>query len=119
ISRNGPGPDLGSFVAEAEPKLHDSVQVPSPPHHLELGGQWEPLISARNRLLIVVPLALALICGLLYLAYGKVIDMIRVFTGVPFGAVGGVLALWLRDMPFSISAAVGFIAMSGVAVLDD
>ena len=88
-------------------------------YHLAWGGQWEHLISSRNRLLLVVPLALGLICFLLYLTYGNVIDMIRVFTGVPFGGVGGILALWIRDMPFSISAAVGFMAMSGVAVLDD
>jgi cobalt-zinc-cadmium resistance protein CzcA len=110
---------LGSFVAEADRKVKETVQMPSPRYYMELGGQWEHLISARRRLMIVVPLALALICGLLYVTYGNVIDMIRVFTGVPFGAVGGVFALWIRDMPFSISAAIGFIAMSGVAVLDD
>jgi cobalt-zinc-cadmium resistance protein CzcA len=66
-----------------------------------------------------VPLALVLIFGLLYLTYHNVVDALRVFTGVPFAWVGGILALWLRDMPFSISAAVGFIALSGVAVLDD
>src|SRR5262249_14778078 len=72
-----------------------------------------------NRLLIVVPLALVLIFSLLYMTYGNIVDAIRVFTGVPFAAVGGIIALWLRDMPFSISAGIGFIAMSGVAVLDD
>jgi cobalt-zinc-cadmium resistance protein CzcA len=66
-----------------------------------------------------VPVAVLLIGILLYMTYGNVIDMFRVLTGVPFGAVGGIIALWIRDMPFSISAAVGFIAMSGVAVLDD
>jgi cobalt-zinc-cadmium resistance protein CzcA len=69
--------------------------------------------------MIVVPLALALIFGLLYLTYRNVIDALRVFTGVPFAWVGGIFALWVRDMPFSISAAVGFVALSGVAVLDD
>jgi cobalt-zinc-cadmium resistance protein CzcA len=69
--------------------------------------------------MLIVPLALVLIFGLLYMTYGNVIDSVRVFTGVPFAAVGGILALWLRDMPFSISAGIGFIAMSGVAVLDD
>ena len=69
--------------------------------------------------MLVVPLALALIFALLYLTYRNVIDALRVFTGVPFAWVGGIFALWLRDMPFSISAAVGFIALSGVAVLDD
>ncbi|HZZ79671.1 MAG TPA: CusA/CzcA family heavy metal efflux RND transporter [Gemmataceae bacterium] len=119
VTCNVRGRDLGSFVREAERKLRDTVSMPSPRYHMELGGQWEHLISARNRLLIVVPVALLLICGLLYLTYGNFIDMIRVFTGVPFGAVGGIFALWIRDMPFSISAAIGFIAMSGVAVLDD
>ncbi len=119
VTCNVRGRDLGSFVSEAQRKLKDQVQMPSSRYHLELGGQWEHLISARKRLLIVVPLALLLISGLLYLTYGNFVDMLRVFTGVPFGAVGGIVALWLRDMPFSISAAIGFIAMSGVAVLDD
>ncbi len=113
------GRDLGSFVQEAQKKLHETVTMPSPRYHMELGGQYEHLISARNRLFIVVPIAGLLICGLLYMTYGNFIDMARVFTGVPFGAVGGIFALWIRDMPFSISAAIGFIAMSGVAVLDD
>jgi cobalt-zinc-cadmium resistance protein CzcA len=111
--------DLGSFVAEAQTKINSARLGLSGRYHLQWGGQWEHLLSARQRLLVVVPLALALIFGLLYGTYGNVVDTIRVFTGVPFGAVGGVLALWLRGMPFSISAAIGFIAMSGVAVLDD
>ena len=86
---------------------------------IECGGQFEHLQRARTRLLIVVPLALVLIFALLYLTYHNVVDALRVFTGVPFGWVGGIFALWLRDMPFSISAAIGFIALSGVAVLDD
>src|SRR5947207_7590219 len=69
--------------------------------------------------MIVVPVAAILIFSLLYFTYHNFVDALRVFTGVPFGAVGGVFALWIRDMPFSISAAIGFIAMSGVAVLDD
>jgi cobalt-zinc-cadmium resistance protein CzcA len=119
ISCNVRGRDLGSFVAEADHRLRNEIVMPSARYHIQLGGQFEHLISARQRLIIVVPLALLLICGLLYLTYGNVIDMLRVFTGVPFGAVGGIFALWIRDMPFSISAAIGFIAMSGVAVLDD
>jgi len=119
ISSNVRGRDLGSFVAEAERRIKAEVTMPSPRYHIEMGGQYEHLISARNRLYVVVPVALLMICGLLYLTYGNVVDMLRVFTGVPFGAVGGIIALWLRDMPFSISAAIGFIAMSGVAVLDD
>src|SRR5205085_69022 len=75
--------------------------------------------QARWRLQFVVPLAAVLIFALLYATYNNVVDALRVFTGVPFGWVGGIFALWLRDMPFSISAAIGFIALSGVAVLDD
>ena len=119
VSCNVRGRDLGSFVAEAESRLKDRVVMPSARYRMELGGQWEHLITARNRLLLVVPLALVMIFGLLYATYGNVIDAIRVFTGVPFAAVGGIFALWIRGMPFSISAAIGFIAMSGVAVLDD
>ncbi|MBI3407132.1 MAG: efflux RND transporter permease subunit [Planctomycetes bacterium] len=111
--------DLGSFVAEVEAKLKEQVKMPSARYYYTLGGQWEHLISARNRLFLVVPVAALLICILLYLTYGNFVDMARVFTGVPFGAVGGIFALWIRGMPFSISAAIGFIAMSGVAVLDD
>ncbi|MFO0965017.1 MAG: CusA/CzcA family heavy metal efflux RND transporter [Gemmataceae bacterium] len=119
VSVNVRGRDLGGFVKEATKRLEKEVRMPSERYHLEFGGQWEHLISARNRLLIVIPIAALLICGLLYLTYGNFIDMLRVFTAVPFGAVGGIIALWVRGMPFSISAAIGFIAMSGVAVLDD
>ena len=110
---------MGSFVAEAQQKVAEQVQLPPGRYRVEWGGQFENLQRAQQRLMIVVPLALALIFGLLYLTYRNVIDALRVFTGVPFAWVGGIFALWLRDMPFSISAAVGFIALSGVAVLDD
>lgn len=114
------GRDVGSFVAEAQEKVKAHVQLPTEGrYHIEWGGQFEHLISAKNRLMIVVPVALILIFGLLYMTYQNVVDAMRVFTGVPFAWVGGIFALWLRDMPFSISAAVGFIALSGVAVLDD
>ncbi len=119
VSCNVRGRDIGSFVAEARQKVAEKVQLPSGRYHIEWGGQFEHLMSARKRLMLVVPLALLLIFGLLYMTYGNFVDAIRVFTGVPFAAVGGVFALWLRDMPFSISAGIGFIAMSGVAVLDD
>jgi cobalt-zinc-cadmium resistance protein CzcA len=119
VSCNVVGRDLGSFVADAQHRLRDEIVMTSPRYYIQVGGQFEHLIRARQRLLIVVPLALLLICGLLYLTYGNLIDTLRVFTGVPFGAVGGIFALWIRDMPFSVSAAIGFIAMSGVAVLDD
>jgi cobalt-zinc-cadmium resistance protein CzcA len=98
--------------------LRDDINLPEG-YYTKLGGQFENLERAQKRLLIVVPIALLLIFALLYLTYGRAADALRVFTGVPFGAVGGIVALWVRDMPFSISAGVGFIALSGVAVLGD
>jgi cobalt-zinc-cadmium resistance protein CzcA len=112
--------DLGSFVAEAQRAVAEKVELPRQGrYHMEWGGQFENLQRARMRLLIVVPLSLTLIFGLLYMTYRNIVDALRVFTGIPFAWVGGIFALWLRDMPFSISAAIGFIALSGVAVLDD
>jgi cobalt-zinc-cadmium resistance protein CzcA len=119
ISSNVRGRDMGSFVAEAQRRIEEEVKLPAGRYHLEWGGQFENLISARRRLMVVVPIALGLIFGLLYMTYNNVIDAIRVFTGVPFAWTGGIIALWVRDMPFSISAAVGFVVLSGVAVLDD
>jgi cobalt-zinc-cadmium resistance protein CzcA len=119
VTVNVRGRDVGSFVAEAQQKLRDQLQLPPGRYFLQFGGQFEHLQQARTRLLIVVPVAGVLIFTLLYLTYNNVVDALRVFTGVPFGWVGGIFALWIRDMPFSISAAVGFIALSGVAVLDD
>jgi cobalt-zinc-cadmium resistance protein CzcA len=120
VTCNVRGRDLGSFVAEAQRLVAEKVQLPPQGrYHVEWGGQFENLQRARTRLMIMVPLAFALIFGLLYLTYGNVVDALRVFTGIPFAWVGGIFALWLRDMPFSISAAIGFIALSGVAVLDD
>ena len=110
--------DLGSFVADVRRILRDDVTLPDG-YYTTLGGQFENLERAQSRLLVVVPIALLLVFSLLYLTYGRALDAIRVFTGVPFGAVGGVVALWVRDMPFSISAGVGFIALSGIAVLGD
>jgi heavy metal efflux system protein len=118
VQCNVRGRDIGSFVSEAQQKIAAKVQLPSSRYHLEWGGQFENLDRARTRLLIVVPLALALIGGLLYASLGSVRLSILVFTGVPLAVTGGVVALWLRGMPFSISAAVGFIALSGVAVLN-
>ena len=119
ITSNIRGRDMGSFVAEARQKVADEVQLPPGRYRVEWGGQFENLERARKRLMIVVPIVLVLIFGLLYMTYNNAIDAIRVFTGVPFAWTGGIFALWIRDMPFSISAAVGFIALSGVAVLDD
>lgn len=118
VQANVRGRDLGSFVADVRRVLRDDVALP-PGYSVDLGGQFEHLQRAERRLMIVVPLTLLVIFGLLYLTYGRALDAARVFLGVPFGVVGGVLALWLRGMPFSISAWVGFIALSGVAVLGD
>jgi cobalt-zinc-cadmium resistance protein CzcA len=119
VTSNIRGRDLGGFVADAQREVAAKVTLPPGRYRVEYGGQYDNLIRARNRLMVVVPVALLLIFALLYATYGNVVDTLRVFTGVPFAWVGGIVALWLRDMPFSISAAVGFIAMSGVAVLDD
>ncbi len=119
VSANVRGRDIGTFVAEAQRLIAEQITLPDGRYHVEFGGQFENLLRARQRLLIVVPVALMLIFTLLYLTYNNVVDTVRVFTGIPFAWTGGVFALWLRDMPFSISAAVGFVALSGVAVLDD
>lgn len=118
IQANVRGRDVGSFVADVRQVLESDINLPEG-YYTTLGGQFENLERAQKRLVIVIPIALLLVFGLLFLTYGRVSDALRVFTGVPFGAVGGIFALWLRDMPFSISAGVGFIALSGVAVLGD
>ncbi|MDR3108915.1 MAG: CusA/CzcA family heavy metal efflux RND transporter [Planctomycetaceae bacterium] len=119
ISANVRGRDLGSYVNEARTKISQQVTMPSARYRVEYGGQFEHLERAQTRLMIVVPITLLLIFALLYATYRNFVDALRVFTGIPFAWVGGIIALWIRDMPFSISAAIGFIAMSGVAVLDD
>jgi len=111
------GRDVVSTVEEARAVITSQVQLP-PGYRIEWGGQFKNYAAARARLTIVVPLALALILFLLWLAFGKMRPALLVFTNVPFAAVGGVLALWLRGIPFSISAGVGFIALFGVAVLN-
>ncbi|RCS42039.1 AcrB/AcrD/AcrF family protein [Bremerella cremea] len=119
VEANVRGRDMGSFVAEARQAVAEQVALPPGRYRVEWGGQFENLQRAQQRLMIVVPIALLMILALLYMTYRNWIDALRVFTGVPFAWIGGVVALWIRDMPFSISAAVGFIALSGVAVLDD
>jgi cobalt-zinc-cadmium resistance protein CzcA len=118
VQANVRGRDVGSFAAEAKAAIDREVDLPSG-YFVRLGGQFEHYEKAKARLFVVVPLALALIFFLLYLTYERVLDAARVFTGVPFAAIGGVVALWVRDIPFSISAAVGFIALAGVSVLGD
>ncbi|MFT5353769.1 MAG: cobalt-zinc-cadmium resistance protein CzcA [Polyangiales bacterium] len=118
IQANVRGRDVGSFVADVRRVLDSEINLPEG-YYTTLGGQFENMERAQKRLIIVIPLALLLVFALLYLTYRRLSDALRVFTGVPFGAVGGIVALWIRDMPFSISAGVGFIALSGVAVLGD
>ena len=117
VTSNVRGRDLGSFVDELRTVFPDRVDLP-PGYWVDYGGTFEQLQSASQRLFVVVPLALLLIFSLLYAAFGSARDSLLVFSGVPLALTGGVLSLWLRDMPFSISAAVGFIALSGVAVLN-
>ena len=109
--------DLGGFVEEAQARIADDVDLP-PGYWLDYGGTFEQLQSASQRLAIVVPVTLAIILALLVMAFGSLKDALIIFTGVPLALTGGVLSLWLRDMPLSISAGVGFIALSGVAVLN-
>ena len=117
VQANVRGADLGSFVAEAQRRISSEVKLPAG-QWLEWGGQFENLMSARERLSVVVPVCFLLIIGMLYKAFGSLKDALLVFSGVPLALTGGIMALWLRGMPFSISAAVGFIALSGVAVLN-
>lgn len=117
VQANVRGSDLGSFVSEAKRKINAQVKVP-PGYWLAWGGQFENLMSARQHLLIVVPLCFALIFLLLYTSLHSMKESLMVFSGVPLALTGGIFALWARDMPFSISAAVGFIALSGIAVLN-
>ncbi|MFP5357614.1 MAG: efflux RND transporter permease subunit [Gammaproteobacteria bacterium] len=117
VTANVRGRDLGSFVNEVQQRVRGEIALP-PGYWLDYGGTFEQLQSASKRLAIVVPVTLALILGLLILAFGSLRDALVIFSGVPLALTGGVLALWWRDIPFSISAGVGFIALSGVAVLN-
>ena len=117
VTANVRGRDIASFVGEAQIRIAEEVTV-QPGYWISWGGQFENLISASQRLKIVVPVALLLILILLFSAFGSVKDALLIFTGVPMALTGGIIALWLRDIPLSISAAVGFIALSGVAVLN-
>lgn len=117
ITANIRGRDLGSFVAEAQQRIQAQLQLPAG-YYVEYGGTFQQLESARDRLTLVVPVTLLIIFGILLMAFSSFKDAIIIFTGVPLALTGGVLALWFRDMPLSISAGVGFIALSGVAVLN-
>lgn len=117
VSANVRGRDLGSFVQEAGETIESDVQIPAG-YWTNWGGQFEQLQSAAKRLQIVVPVALLMVLALLFMMFNNLKDGLLVFTGIPFALTGGVMALWLRDIPLSISAGVGFIALSGVAVLN-
>lgn len=117
VSANVRGRDIGSFVQDASDRLLQEVKIPAG-YWTSWGGQFEQLQSAAKRLQVVVPVALLLVFALLFMMFNNVKDGLLVFTGIPFALTGGVLALWLRDIPLSISAGVGFIALSGVAVLN-
>ena len=111
------GRDTASFVAEATKALHEKVKFPDG-YFFEFGGQFKNLVEAKQRLTIVVPLALALIFVLIFLSFGSLRQAALIFTCVPLAVTGGIFALYVRGMPFTISAAVGFIALSGIAVLN-
>lgn len=117
VTANVQDRDLGSFVADVQQIMREQLQLPSG-YWLGYGGSFEQLQSASQRLMLVVPLTLLLILGMLYSAFNSIRDALVVFSGVPLALTGGVLALAVRDMPLSISAGVGFIALSGVAVLN-
>ena len=118
VQCNARGRDIGSMVDEARQRIEEEVKLPAG-YYVRYGGQFEHLEQASQRLMIVVPVALALIFILLYLTYHRLTDVIRIFLTLPLSAIGGIVALTLRDMPFSVSAGVGFVAMSGVSVLGD
>ncbi len=117
VQANARGRDIASVVNEAQAKVRDQVRLP-PGYYVAWSGQFENLALAKERLTMVVPACLVLIFLLLFSALGSVRDAILVFTAIPLALTGGIVALWLRGMPFSVSAAVGFIALSGVAVLN-
>jgi cobalt-zinc-cadmium resistance protein CzcA len=117
VQCNVRGRDVGGFVADAQQRIAAEVELPPGTFRLEWGGQFENMQRAQRRLFLVVPLALLLIIALLHLTYRNVVDTALLFISVPFACVGGIWALALRGMPLSISAAVGFITLSGVSVL--
>ena len=117
VQTNVTGRDPASFVAEAQEKVAAQIDLPEG-YIIEWGGQFENLERAQLRLAIVVPIVLLLVFVLLYFSMGNLRDVLIIYTGIPFAAVGAVFALWLRGIPFSVSAAVGFIALAGIAVLN-
>ena len=117
VQCNVRGRDVAGLVKEVRSRIDNEVELPSG-YYIAFGGQFEHLERARQRLMIIVPVALILILLLLHTSTNSVRDALIIFTGAPFATIGGILALWLRDMPFTISAGVGFVAVSGVAMLN-
>lgn len=117
VQTNVRGNDLGTFIFEAKKKIKETVTIP-PGSWIDWGGQFENLMAARERLLIVVPICFIVIFLLLFGAFNSFSQALLVFSGIPLALTGGIVALWLRDIPFSITAAVGFIALSGIAILN-
>ena len=117
VQCNVRGRDVGSFVSEAQKQIGERVKLPEG-YSIEWGGQFENMQRANQRLMFIVPMALGLIFVLLYFSLKSLRDVFIVGTGIPLGAVGGVVALWLRGMPFTVSSGIGFIALSGVAILN-
>lgn len=117
VTANVQDRDLGSFITDTQNRMNEELNLPAG-YWLEYGGTFEQLASASERLTLVVPLTLLLILGLLYSAFNSIKDALIIFSAVPLALTGGIIALTIRDMPLSISAAVGFIALSGVAVLN-
>ena len=111
------GRDVESFVREAQKKIHDQVNIPSG-YSIEFGGQFKNLQEARMRLMLIVPAALLIVFLLIFMAFGSLRQAFMIYSGIPLAITGGIFAIWFRGMPFSISAAVGFIALFGVAVLN-
>ncbi len=117
IGFNVRGRDVESVVKEIQTRMEQTVKLP-PGYYVTYGGTFENLVEARQRLLVAVPVALLLIFVLLYFTFGSVVQSLLIFTAIPLSAIGGIFALWLRQMPFSISAGIGFIALFGVSVLN-
>lgn len=117
VQCNVSGRDVSSFVDEAKRRIDESIDLPEG-YVIDWGGQFENLERARLRFMIVVPVTLLLVFFLLYFSLKNIRDVLLIYTGIPFALIGGVFSLWLRDIPFSVSAAVGFIALSGIAVLN-
>jgi len=117
VQCNVSGRDVASFVDEAKQKIYTSIKLPEG-YMIDWGGQFENLEKAKLRLSVVVPVTLLLIFFLLYFSLKSIRDVLLIYTGIPFALVGGIMALWLRGLPFSMSAAVGFIALCGIAVLN-